>query len=42
VTVTADLESRDVGLDAPGLPALNEDMRTLDERLEEIFGLSEG
>jgi|SRR5580658_3886712 hypothetical protein len=35
--VTIDLESIDVDYDTPGLPALNEAVRTLDERLEKLF-----
>jgi hypothetical protein len=35
--VTADLESLDVDLDTAGLPALNEAVRTLNERLGKLF-----
>jgi len=35
--VTVDLESLDVDFDTPGLPALNEAVRTLAERLEKLF-----
>ena len=35
--VTVDLESLDVDLDTPGLPALNQAVRTLGERLEKLF-----
>ncbi|MGA7630455.1 MAG: hypothetical protein WCB11_06790 [Terriglobales bacterium] len=35
--VTVDLESLDVDLDTPGLPALNEGVRTPNERLEKLF-----
>ncbi len=35
--VTVDLESLDVDLDTPGLAALNEGVRTLNERLEKLF-----
>jgi hypothetical protein len=35
--VTVDLESLDVDLDTPGLPALNEAVRKLAERLEKLF-----
>ena len=35
--VTVDLESLDVDFDTPGLPALNESVRILSERLEKLF-----
>lgn len=35
--VTADLESLDVDFDTPSLPALNEAVRNLAERLEKLF-----
>ena len=35
--VTVDLESLDVDFDTPGLPALNEAVRKLAERLEKLF-----
>ena len=35
--VSVDLESLDVDFDTPGLPALNEAVRTLAERLEKLF-----
>ena len=35
--VARDLESLDVDFDTPGLPALNEAVRTLAERLEKLF-----
>jgi hypothetical protein len=35
--VTIDLESLDVDFDTPGLPALNEAVHTLAERLEKLF-----
>ena len=35
--VTVDLESLDVDFDTPGLPALNQAVRTLNERLEKLF-----
>jgi hypothetical protein len=35
--VTVDLESLDVDFDTPGLPALNEAVRTLAEHLDKLF-----
>ena len=35
--VTVDLESLDVNFDTPGLPALNDGVRKLAERLEKLF-----
>jgi hypothetical protein len=35
--LSVDLESLDVDFDTPGLPALNEAVRKLDERLEKLF-----
>lgn len=35
--VTVDLESLDVDFDTPGLPALNDAVRTLVEHLEKLF-----
>ncbi|MGA9353769.1 MAG: hypothetical protein WBV46_08775, partial [Terriglobales bacterium] len=35
--LSVDLESLDVDFDTPGLPALNEAVRTLDERLKKLF-----
>jgi DNA-binding transcriptional regulator YbjK len=35
--VTRDLESLDLDFDTPGLPALNQAVRTLAERLEKLF-----
>jgi len=35
--VTRDLESLDVDFDTPGLPALNNAVRTLAERLSKLF-----
>lgn len=35
--VTRDIESLDVDFDTPGLPKLNEAVRTLAERLEKLF-----
>jgi len=35
--VTVDLESLDVDFDTPGLPALNQAVRTLAERLSKLF-----
>ena len=35
--LSADLESLDVDFDTAGLPALNEAVRQLDERLEKLF-----
>ena len=35
--VTRDLESLDVDYDTPGLPKLNQAVRTLAERLEKVF-----
>lgn len=35
--VTADLDSLDVDFDTPGLPALNQAVRRLAERLERLF-----
>ena len=35
--VTVDLESLDVDFDTPGLPALNEAVRKLAERLDKLF-----
>jgi hypothetical protein len=35
--LSVDLESLDVDFDTPGLPALNDAVRTLDERLKKLF-----
>ncbi|MFY9674788.1 MAG: hypothetical protein WB817_05335 [Terriglobales bacterium] len=35
--LSVDLESLDVDFDTPGLPALNDAVRTLGERLEKLF-----